>query len=607
MNSIVRCGLFTLLLIGLLTGCEAPIGENYIEIEKAPEEIPLSIDLNVLTNGEAILINKNTTIGYSLSAFGRDISGIRLTLGDKVWEYGELSNNGTISIREDEFPSGTYTLTCDLFVPSGTGSIADHLEMEGYQGHMEWPVIIDYTMELPDKLNWKKNEDGYFELSWMTPSFSHLKLVSYTLYKTLNDNQIVVKIPAGETSYVDKMQVGGKGVYMMRMNLFYDENTTMVWYMDEIEVENPIEVNAIGSDLDFVEVIFKLPFTCYATYHIDEGEPVLLKPGETSIKIPVTKFGSSAWWDLTEVRLSLASPDKPEEKLYNRTLTVGSPGVYLPDERLVSWAYNPVTNLLYAKGYTDLNSYSASTIEHQKAYSSLNNFYHGEVHSSFVSDKIAVKVSNAIKIFNGNTLEHVHTIPVSGFNRMVGTTRDDKILYAVYDENGYDCTIHVCEWDGTPVAQIPAGGSQFDISTDGKYLLYSYYTDLYLLTLDNYNVVKKTILPVEYGYHDRCWLNPGMPDQIIVWKENEETEVRRCADFSLMWKAASVNQFLRGGDPLTGNLLIEESGYAKVVSPLTGETLFSIKIASNISPCLIGNVLISSDGYLLNIEKYLKK
>ena len=94
--------------ICLLWSCEYKIHENFVDIEKPQDSANASIDLNAVTDGQTILINKETELNYSLTAFGKDIKGLKFKMGDIVWSDSDLQPNGSLMISSSTFPSGNY-------------------------------------------------------------------------------------------------------------------------------------------------------------------------------------------------------------------------------------------------------------------------------------------------------------------------------------------------------------------------------------------------------------------------------------------------------------------------------------------------------------------
>ena len=61
--------------------------------------------------------------------------------------------------------------------------------------------------------------DGYLTLNWAEPVLSHLELQSYTITGGSEGYTVDVTVPAGNTSWTDKNNLGAESVYNIRMNL----------------------------------------------------------------------------------------------------------------------------------------------------------------------------------------------------------------------------------------------------------------------------------------------------------------------------------------------------------------------------------------------------
>ncbi len=207
--------------IWLLCSCEYKIHENFIEVEKPQDSLYVSIDLNALTDGQTILLNKETALNYSLSAFGKEIKDVRFKMGNKVWSGDDIKPNGAIYINSVDFPSGTYTLDCEMFVRAGSGSIADQIGAEGAVGKKSWPVVVDYGLEVPGMFTSRTNEEGFFELTWPQLAPTHLKLKSYAVYRNYQGNYDRIIVAADKNYFVDKEMLGGTANYYVEALLDY--------------------------------------------------------------------------------------------------------------------------------------------------------------------------------------------------------------------------------------------------------------------------------------------------------------------------------------------------------------------------------------------------
>lgn len=109
------------LLTSLLYSCDYDLTDNYVHIDE-PTETPVDIDLNMISNGESFIIHKESDIEFALTAFGKDINSAIFKMGAKEWKFNK-EEEGIISITEEEFPTGDYTLTCDLFIKAAVAAL----------------------------------------------------------------------------------------------------------------------------------------------------------------------------------------------------------------------------------------------------------------------------------------------------------------------------------------------------------------------------------------------------------------------------------------------------------------------------------------------------
>lgn len=594
MDRCIKGLLYALACIALLCGCECRIHENFIEVEKPQDSVNASIDLNAVTDGQAILINKDTELNYSLTAFGREVKGLKFKMGDVVWNDSDMRPNGSLVISSSIFPAGNYTLTCECYSPTGSGSIADQMEMEGYSFKMSWPVIIDYDMELPSVISQGVDADGFLTLNWTKPILSHLELQSYTIIGSSQGHTVDVTVLAGNTSWTDRDNVGAESVYNIYMNL-RDGNTTLVWPMGEIKISDAVRFYIVEANIEETVMAWELPYPANISVRLENGDVFRPEAGKTTLSLPAGKFGSSY-----NVQLVVVSTDDSSKAIF-RDLQVGSPGVLQSDARGSEWVYNRTTGHLYAQQPGRLICYSkdCELLSHSDLGSGWG------VYSSPVSDKIVID-TDPINVFSGQSLEWLNSINSEGYISALGINAKDELICHTYKGDGSGSILHFLTLDGKHLATTPVNASTYRMSVDGKYLMYEHGFDMNLITLDDHQVVTDVKMPFTYGTYWKSMLHPIYPDQMLV-SYDKEIEVIHLPDFKNIrtirkdsyWELANV-------DPLTGNLLVNNNSNLKVLSP-EGETLFTLETAPSIHPLLLGNVLISYDGYMLNIEKYLQK
>ena len=221
------------LLLLILTSCESPLHDNYIDITK-PADIPIGIDLNAYAEGDNIIIyQENIAIHYAFDTGGREVVKAEFTLGDLKRET--QGNSGDIGFAAYELPNGSYTLTCNLYVATNSGSLADQVGAELYGGTKSWNVTVAYEKE-PEKIPEMEtciNDEGYLELTWEKPYFKYRKFLNYTVYK--RGGLIATIEDANLTSIIDKSHVLDNGNWYTVKANFADDSS---WYVGTKSLPN---------------------------------------------------------------------------------------------------------------------------------------------------------------------------------------------------------------------------------------------------------------------------------------------------------------------------------------------------------------------------------
>ena len=605
----MRKHLYFLCMLLLTTACEYPITENYIEISKPEPEITVSMDLNAFVNANTILVTQSTQLDYSLSLSGKEVKKIIFSLGDKTWE--STSANGSIFINESLFPSGEYTLKAKFYAPTGSGSIADQLEAEAYTGEMSWPLIIDYTTHMPNLVSYRTTQSGTFELNWQVPQYNHLQLKSYTV-----DVQGVdfysTTIPANQTYFRDGRQVGNAATYRIFANLRYEDKQDLTWYIGSLEMPDQNKLYVAKWDLENVYLRWETPYACQIHFSINDGSPFIPSAEDEYLTVPVSNFGSDAWWDLNKVVMSLSSPEHPSDVIYRKEINAGSPGVHFKNERGNSWCYNPLTQLLYSIDSEECNVYKYPDTTSLYTLPTNN---HYDIISSRTEPLVALCVSRQkIEIRDAYSLALKYTInePLLYLDsqkkeQCLVFTPDGNLMYQRW--YGNILQVVTCEMDGTTISTLNVEGNPILISHDGNYIAYSNNFGMKVIELKNHQPINEYTLPIPYERQLYTSFNPANSSQLIVPNNlHNSIEIRNCKNYELIREVQFADKMnFRLADPITGNILVNDEHSLAVLSATNEQTLLTMKAPRSIYPVLLGNHLISYDGYIINIEKTTSK
>ncbi|WP_291527841.1 hypothetical protein [Bacteroides sp. UBA939] len=605
----------TLLLL-ILAGCEAPIHDNFVDIEK-PDEIPLGINLNAFTQGENIIVYKaNTRIYYTFETGGRQILKAEFTLGDMRWEtWGE---SGEIWLSVYELPKGSYTLTCNLYVATNSGSVADQVGMEAYGGTMSWKVTVDYENDFTEskEMITRINEEGYLELTWEKPNYKYMDFLNYTVYKggmllaTIEDADI--------TSFVDKSHVLDFGEGYSVQAHFEDNNTWHIGHKylpyDEINIEQVEEISAIDSCT--VRWSKGKDYKCKWNVYVND-ELKLSATEETSIRIPLCAFGTT-WSALHRIRVEVVAYDESYRNSYphSQYVTAGAMGKFLGDNHM-RFNYNESESTLYYSVYGEVNSISVPDLTLIAKHNGVPSAsITSAISSSEKNGKILVSYYDVLALYEGKMLPTPLTHSISSYFVNVQKARilnDDRVFYLERTYLG-DMIACILSTDMKPEKRVVLQGAEVYssygvISADGKYLCLNNSEEIAIYKMSSeFEILEKKVHPINELTENNIRFIPHDSSRILVAKANTNAEatitIYNTEDMTPIhsYKALHV-----GVDPKTGYLCLTQRNRIEIIDIDNDETLFTLPIERYQGASLLGGILISDNGYAMNINPYLEK
>jgi len=607
-----------MLLATLLTACEMPLSDDYYRDIPHEETIPIDIDLNVLTDGQSILITQATNLNYALSAFGKEISAVSFTMGNKEWEVANQPF-GILSITPEEFPAGRYTLTCNLYIKSNSGSIADQFNSEYYGGSFSWPVLIDYSMEAPKLIVSQITSERQLQLQWAAPILSHLEVKGYQLdYHRHGSVERTMHTMSTETSYIDPLYAGEGGEYYLSV-IVTDPilGGNIYWPIGSLPLKNSISTSSSISPTGDAVFSWECPYRNTVKVQID-GQTVQTTEGQTSITVPHKAFGSDLWEQKSDIIFSVFP--------YNTTL----PAVYSIEERTYHYAtrlsdynsyhtWNKTENQLYVLNNRKLCSYqlpaygltAETTVPSDYLYEICAAPNHATIAVS--CGPLVTETGDCIYLYGGKELNLIARIPCEGSmftgsnrNHRVFLTSDHKLVYfRRHDDKmiGTVCNADNGNKEKTFEINTPYDTWYLTLSEDGKWLVYTMGYQTAVVELDNYEV-KKTQLINDFINNVYYFFNPKNIHELgiavsgqITFRDLDTNQETRTITLPNSADCHNV-------DPLNGNIN-SRSNSKLYIQNQEGELL--LEVPSNTYSQLMGNHLFNSEGLVLNLTNYLKQ
>lgn len=594
--------LYCLLGVLLLGGCEYKVHENFVELEKPSGEVEMGIVLNVENNGETIVLeNRNAQVPYNLITSGHRPIGCVFSIGNHTLE--RPGGSGTLDFGLFSLPDGNYTLTCEMYLYTGSGSVAEDTGYEAYVGKFEWPLKIVDPNGSGNKLTHRINGDGYLELSWNKVPIG---VSAFDYYRLSTPNEDIIIKDINQTSFVHRTYIGGVRWYQVYAYFNDDRNPWLCG--DLLLTGEDLNLKMDYSREDSIVVNWTNP---YRTVISIRGEVVddwlVEKSPERSVCIPYHPFGTKK--ETMYFYVTAANPEDRDEMMnFSDALSVDrSPGTCItPDQGWARFGYNPLLKQLCVSTQSEVVGWSVPSLNPTGGRNSIPNPVtgYGVSHSS---EKMVVCEYSTAHILNGRSLTTVITIPMEGGWMIVDepVLTDDKLLSVVsYPKKlqVYNAVSGDLEYSVDLPIRNDVGGHTF-IAPNGKYVYYVYDTgQIGVLTLDNYRVTGQSVIPATF---DSWCINPIRPEQVFTCNRGRLTQYDgRNGSVVGSWNVPS-DMRIANIDPDSGLLLLYSDYKAMILNPASGQEVYSRSIAS--WPCrLLGNTLISESGYALYLGKELQ-
>ena len=121
--------------------CEYETDETYkptnVNEDVAPPNIEI-VELNI--TGDSIYLSENDDIKFEFKSDNQAIKFVRFSVDGIVKETIE-NHKGVFKLNGNYFPYASHTLLIEIVTGSGTNSLADELEVEGFVFSLSWVVL----------------------------------------------------------------------------------------------------------------------------------------------------------------------------------------------------------------------------------------------------------------------------------------------------------------------------------------------------------------------------------------------------------------------------------------------------------------------------------
>jgi hypothetical protein len=169
-------------------------------------------------------------IRFSFVSSDQEILAVRFTI-DGNEEYLIKNNNGIFELDYRIYTNGIHDMVLEVYTASGSGSIAEHLGMEGFLFSKSWVLYIDqnYSFNVKSTIS-----DGFLKLYWNR--YRGYDFKEYVVYRTgWGTDKELARLKSG--FFIDNTYVGEKARY--DVEVITDNGTIIPWGFLELEKDLP--------------------------------------------------------------------------------------------------------------------------------------------------------------------------------------------------------------------------------------------------------------------------------------------------------------------------------------------------------------------------------
>ena len=595
-----------LCIVFLIIACEYKVdGDFYREVTPPEPEIQFEVKLNNIYPADTIYLLSAARITLYLNTNERELYDLKITLDGRTLEHFQAHDGirpYVFFIDPSEISDGNHKLSVNIITASGSGSLADLMKMEGYQGEMVWNVYTVNNFEEKFTLGFRKME-GMLEFYWELPEIPHVLFDKYEIraestHLSITDQSkksvIVEDYVCGDiqcsVSIVLKNHEGDTRSFFKYLN--FSSPTPQLYFKD-------ISLNKLLVYWD--KPFSKARFSLRLGWFSDE----VIFTTDTFQIVPQVPFSAGVTYYLS------IYPEKSED-IYTH--------IYTYKEHSITSNFSHASNVAY---HTDIGKILA--ISNDEIWT-INPTTYNETtlaklpysNSRFLScvtgtSKIVIRHEEEFWIYPDHTFSSPSIIVPNRWGwapEFFQITNNDRI-FTVDMGYGTDDVCNVYDAiDGSVIFSfnISRFYSIWSVSINGKYFCEATANGMTIYKIGIKGVEQTVHVP---GFYTGVFFNPLNPDQLIA-KERDNIHLFESPDFTtpVLSFIVPASARLLNIDPATGNLLYlqrysSQDTLRVARLELIDRPLFSMATAST-DVILLDNCLINTHGAkIFNITPYL--
>ena len=591
-----------LAVVFALLSCEYKAdSEYYRELDQPAASIPLEINLSDVEPNDTIYITDVTRLTLKVNTYGKPLKHVQYILGNN-----SIGSGSEVIIYPNNLMDVNYKLTVVVGVSSGSGSLADIMGLEGYEGEMSWNIRILKNFDPGLKLGFRKNADNLLEFYWETSTYIPESI--FEKYDVRGEASIIITDQARKNvifdDYICGWTAGSVDLYIKSTgghSSYYHKALSFESPCPDLYFET-LDVNRVRVywDKPFIDANFEL-----SVMNNSQFSKVLT--ADTSVVVSTPRFPET-WNYMIQMYPKNSTIAQPRYYFYD-AYNLGRRFTEIGPYYLIDY-YCDAQNILLLYGYTlyavDLQSFVLTPL-----INNLDQRTNPDISCVPGSKKIALKLKYGYYIYHNDS--YINPTIIYRSDEYLSTeifklTNADR-LFVVVDFSP-ECDVYDVNTGSLLFSfDIIARPASRSVSPDGKYFCCASGQGLTIYSIGTSGVENVTTL---LGSYSNALFNPANPQQLIA-KQGNDIQVLEAPDFLPVYTHTAPNSVLLDVDPANGNILyhqryVQQDSLHVIRTTPFFKPAFSVATYARDYLKLRGNLLseYQNHNYFLDITPYLK-
>lgn len=600
--------LLLLTIVAMLSACEyEPTGSNFIELTPPEDAIPIEITLNDIKPSDTIYIHGDTWFTVKINST-KDLQQAQVSLDGQVYEFlaGESSMFGIYSNQIDE---GIHTLSVGASFASNSGSLANLMGLEGYQGELSWKIYVTHNLSDKFEVGYRTNEDGFLEVFWKY-DFPDNYIEKYTIRSGLTQGSEISINDVAQRSFIDYGYVCGIAYHEITAHL---TNGGSLRKQIDLSAPTPtIHFENLG--LNKLRVFWDKPFANGRFDLFCDEKLIASELTTTTITIPQI-FGVNRHFSL-ETRPQKTGYDN----IYNKFTSWGwyTQGTSLGLSNWELFAYNKTDNIIYTTSHDFLTAFDANSMQVINSIAiwgaPLGLAYGGRIASAPHNSTVAAMTGEETLIYPNSQLVNpivIPSLPGDVNTRLAALTSNDRFFVVAKDSK--TCMIFNT-LTGEKIFDLPFSyvtkytfPDYVSVSENGQYFCASSENGIEVFEI---NGTATKLIYTDTRLYKGALFVPSQPDKLLL-RVDSNIELRQIPGFKMI-QTLDVSEYgavLCNIDPVSMNLLYHQNDSLRVCNiDNLSETKFKIR-SDEVTCKMYNNKLLvrGKGGLTFDVKPYLRK